>query len=171
MFYIDVLPPWKMCSDGAARHNGAGAGVVLYVPEKHILSYSCALTQLCSNNMAEYQVLILGLQMVIEMGIKDLYVYGDSHLVISQLLKEFGMKKDDIIPYHKHALRLLDRLETVKLEHVPRGANKMANALANLAATLAMRAEENNNVSVYRQWVVTPPDGDDEEEVKVMVDN
>jgi len=32
---------------------------------------------LCSNNVAEYQTLILGLQMALEMGIKDLDVYGD----------------------------------------------------------------------------------------------
>jgi len=42
--------------------------------------------------------------MVIKMVIKDLDVYGDSQLVINQLLKEFGVKKDDLIPYHKHAL-------------------------------------------------------------------
>ena len=39
--------------------------------------------QLCSNNMAEYQALILGLQMALEMGVKDLDVYGDSQLVIN----------------------------------------------------------------------------------------
>ena len=55
--------------------------------------------------MAEYQALILGLQMVIKMGIKDLDVYSDSQLVINQLLKELGVKKDDLISYHKHALR------------------------------------------------------------------
>jgi len=100
--------------------------------------------------MAEYQALILGLQMVIKMGIKDLDVYSDSQLVINQLLKELGVKKDDLISYHKHALRLLDRLETAKLEHVPWGANKMADALANLAATLALGVEKNINVLVCR---------------------
>jgi len=45
---------------------------------------------------------------------------------------------DDLIPHLKNALQLLDKLETVNLEHVPRTANKMANALENLAATLAL---------------------------------
>ena len=71
MFFIDILPPWKMYIDGAARRDGGGAGVVLVSPEKHILPYSFVLTQLCSNNVAEYQALKLGLQMAIEMGIKD----------------------------------------------------------------------------------------------------
>ena len=64
------------------------------------------------------------------------------------------MKKDDLIPHHMHTLQLLDRLETVKLEHVPRSANKIVDVLANLASTLALRAEDHINVSVCGQWVV-----------------
>jgi len=43
-----------------------------------------------------------------------------------------------LIPYHTQARQVLDRLCAVKLQHIPRSANKMANALANLAATLAL---------------------------------
>jgi len=50
-----------MYLDGVAQQDGAEAGVLLISPEKHILPYSFALTQLCSNNEAEYQALILGL--------------------------------------------------------------------------------------------------------------
>jgi len=88
VFVIDILPPWKMYFNGAAPQDGAGAGVVLVSPEKHILPYSFALTQLCSNDVAEYQALVLGLQMALEIGIKDLDVYGDSQLVINQLLEK-----------------------------------------------------------------------------------
>ena len=61
VFVIDILSPWKMYLDGVAQQDGAEAGVLLISPEKHILPYSFALTQLCSNNEAEYQALILGL--------------------------------------------------------------------------------------------------------------
>jgi len=132
--------------DGDARRNGAGAGIVFVSLEKHILF---GLTQLCSNNVAEYQALNLGHQMAIEMGIKDLNIYGDSQLVISQLLEEYKVKKEDLIPYHKHALRSLDRLDIVNLEHVPKGANKMVDALASLAATLALGQEEEMTIQVY----------------------
>jgi len=67
-----------MYFDGAAQQDSTGARVVHISPKKHILLYSFALTQLCSNNMAEYQALILGLQMAVEIGIKDLNVYSDS---------------------------------------------------------------------------------------------
>ena len=68
----------------------------------------------------------------------------------------------------KHALRLLDRLETIKLEHVLRGANRITDVLANLAASLVLGVKENIKVLVCGQWIVTPPDDDGEEEVKVV---
>jgi len=44
--------------------------------------------------------------MTIKMEIKDLDIYGDSQLVIKQLLKEYEVKKDDLVSWHKYALRL-----------------------------------------------------------------
>jgi len=75
--------------------------------------------------------------MATQMG-KDLNIYGDSQLFINQLLKEYEVQKEDLVPYHSHALWLLGRLDIVKLEHVPRSANKMADTLASLAATSAL---------------------------------
>ena len=106
--------------------------------------------------------------MAIEMGIKDLNIYGDSQLVISQLLEEYKVKKEDLIPYHKHALQLLDRLDIVKLEHVPRGANKMADALVILTTTLTLGAEEEMTIRVCSLWVVLPDEKDSKEDANVI---
>ena len=78
MFFIDILPPWEMHFDGVVRWDGIGAGVVFVSLEKYILLYSFVLTHLCSNNVVEYQALNLGVQMAIEMGIKDFNIYSDS---------------------------------------------------------------------------------------------
>jgi len=75
------------------------------------------------------------------MRIKDVDVYGDFQLVINQLLKELKVKENDFIPHNKNAWQLLDKLETVKLEHVARSGSKMTDTLASLAATLALRVE------------------------------
>jgi len=144
-----------MYFDDAARQDGTGARVVVISLKKHILSYLSALTQLCSNDMAEYQALILGLQMAVEISIKDLDVYGDSQLATNQLLEEYKIKKKDLIPYHTQALQILDKLDTIKLEYIPRSTNKMADALINLAATLALGAEEDMTIPVCGKWVVT----------------
>ena len=168
VFYIDILPPWEMYIDGAARRDGVGAGVVFVSPEKPILPYSFVLTQLCSKNVAEYQALNLGLQVAIEMGITNLNVYEDLQLVINRLLNGYEVKKEDRVLSHKQALRLLNKLDIVKLEHVPRSANKMADALASLAATLTLGAEGEMTIPVCNRWVVPLDDEDSEEDVNMI---
>jgi hypothetical protein len=52
---------WQMYFDGACRKSGAGAGVVFVTPDEAILPYSFTLTSAVSNNVAEYEALIIGL--------------------------------------------------------------------------------------------------------------
>ena len=88
-----------MFFDGAACQEGAGAGVVFVSPHRQILLYLFLLSELWSINVAEYQVLIIGLQMAIEMGISQLEIFGDSKLIINQILEQYDVKKEDLIPY------------------------------------------------------------------------
>ena len=107
VFFIDILPPQEMYFDAAAKHDSAGARVLFVSLEKHVLTYSFVLTQLRSNDVAEYEELILGFQMGIKIGIKDLDIYGDSQLAIEQLLEEYEIKKDDLVSYHKYVIARL----------------------------------------------------------------
>ncbi|XP_074283593.1 uncharacterized protein LOC141608135 [Silene latifolia] len=141
IFYVDVLPPWHMYFDGAVRQDRAGAGVVFVSPQNRLMPYSFTLTQLCTTNMADYQARILGLQMAVEIGVRDMDIYGDSELVVNQVLSEYEVKKEDLISYHQRALQLLNELDIIQVGHVPRSSNKLPDALANLAATLALGAE------------------------------
>ncbi|XP_074293723.1 uncharacterized protein LOC141620863 [Silene latifolia] len=152
-----------------ARKDGAGAGVVFVTPQNHLMPYSFTLTQLCSNNMAEYQALILGLQMAIEIGVRDMDINGDSKLVVNQVLGEYEVKKEDLIPYHQRALQLLNQLEDIHVGHVPRSANKLADALANLAANLALGAEESMQVPVCNRWVVSLLQGEENVDTTNMI--
>jgi len=56
------------------------------------------------------------------------------------------------------AIWLINKLEIVKLEHIPKSANKMVEVLANLAVTLALGVEESTNVITCRHWIVAPLD-------------
>ncbi|KAM1506182.1 hypothetical protein ACFXTO_002081 [Malus domestica] len=154
VFCIDIFPTWTMFFDGSARVDGAGAGVVFMSPQRQVLPYSFQLSELCSNNVAEYQALILGLQMAINMEIAALEIYGDSKLIINQLLTEYEVRKDDLVPYFRLAMQLLQRFEAVTLEHVPRKENQMADALANLASSMALGEDEATNVPVCQRWVI-----------------
>ncbi|XP_030969578.1 uncharacterized protein LOC115989840 [Quercus lobata] len=164
VFYIEVMPPWMMFFDGATRQEGAGAGVVFVSPQRQILLYSFSLSELCSNNVAEYQALIISLQMAIEIGISQLEMLGDSKLFINQILKQYDVKKEDLILYCKYVKKLLANFEAITLEHIPRKENRQADALTNLATALALSQEETTKVAISQRWVVTLVVEEEEEE-------
>ncbi|KAA0025936.1 uncharacterized protein E6C27_scaffold34G002400 [Cucumis melo var. makuwa] len=83
IFFMEVMEPWTIYFDGVVRRSGARAGIVLISHEKHMLPYSFAIAELCSNNVAEYQALIIGLQMALEIGVSFIEIYGDSKLIIN----------------------------------------------------------------------------------------
>ncbi|KAM0971133.1 hypothetical protein PS1_019323 [Malus domestica] len=143
-----------MFFDGSARADRVRAGVVFMSPQRQILPYSFQLSELCSNNVVEYQALIIGLQMAINMEITTLEVYGYSKLIISQLLTEYEVRKDDLVPYFRLATQLLQKFEAVTLEHVPRKENQMADALANLASSMTLGEDEAADVPVCQRWVI-----------------
>ena len=73
---------WKMYFDGASNALGRGVGAVLISPEENHCPFTTKLSFDCTNNVAEYEACVLGLQAAIEKKIKSLKVYGDSALVI-----------------------------------------------------------------------------------------
>jgi ribonuclease HI len=62
--------------------TGAGTGLLFVSPLGEHMRYAVHLHFPASNNMAEYEALLCGLRIAIEMGIKRLDVRGDSQLVI-----------------------------------------------------------------------------------------
>ena len=76
IFYVDVLPSWVMFFDGSALYAGTSACVVSVLPQRQILPYSFVLSERCSNNVAKYQALIIGLQMAIKMKVTSLEICG-----------------------------------------------------------------------------------------------
>ncbi|XP_071926069.1 uncharacterized protein [Coffea arabica] len=142
-----------MYFDGTAHHHGVGAGIVFVTLDGGILLYSFTLNQHCSNNVAEYQALIFGREIAVDMEQLELQIYGDSQLVVNQLLGRYEVKKSELIPYHKYTTRLMKRFGGVSIKHVPRRENKQADALAVLASSLAMPDHEIQS-HVYQKWVV-----------------
>ena len=124
MLFIEVPRPWKLFFDRAARKDGAGAGVILVTPEEEVLPYAFTLVENCSNNVAEYQALAMGLEMAMELNITRLKAFGDSKLIINQILALYEVKKPELLPYVNHVKKLLEWFDNVSLEHVPRKENR-----------------------------------------------
>ncbi|XP_019166707.1 PREDICTED: uncharacterized protein LOC109162459 [Ipomoea nil] len=157
---VEVLPSWKMYFDGAAHKEGAGAGVVFVTLEGEMLPYSFTLTERCSNNVAEYQALIFGLEIAADMKKLRVNIYGDSKLIINQVLGVYEVKKPELIPYNSYAKTLLHWLGDATMEHIPRKHNKQADALAALASTISHPIDE-ARLQVCQKWVVPPIFEDD----------
>ncbi|XP_070046490.1 uncharacterized protein [Nicotiana tomentosiformis] len=152
---IEVQPPWKMYFDGAAHRGGTGAGVVFVTSQGEVLPYSFTLTQLWSNNVVEYQALILGLEMAVEMKRLQLQVFGDSQLVINQLLGSYEVKKPELSLYHDYAKKVMGWVGDMTIQHLLRKENKKVDALATLASSLTL--PDQAQVTVCQKWVVLPP--------------
>ena len=76
---------WKMYFDGVTNQNGSGIGVLLISPKGAHIPFSGRLNFPTTNNATEYQACIMGLQAALGLGVKELEVYGDSVLIISQI--------------------------------------------------------------------------------------
>jgi hypothetical protein len=78
---------WTMYFDGSLIKIGAGAGLLFISPFGKHLRYVLRLHFLASNNVVEYEALVNGLRIAIELGVWCLDARGDSQLVIDQVMK------------------------------------------------------------------------------------
>ena len=76
---------WKMYFDGATNQNGSGTGVLLISLKGTHIPFSGKLNFPATNNAVEYEACILGLQAALGLEVKELEVYRDLALIISQI--------------------------------------------------------------------------------------
>ena len=132
--------------DGGSRRNPgpAGCGAALFATGSStpVATASAYLGEATSNE-AEYQGLIMGLQLALRHGVRAVLIRGDSKLVVSQLVGSWQVKKP-----HLAALldlvnaRLLPRIERWQAKHVRRESNAVADRLANEAMDKGARGAE-----------------------------
>jgi ribonuclease HI len=126
---------WRMYFDGSLKLQGAGAGILFIAPGGEQLKYALQLLFSASNNAAEYEALIHGLNIAISLGIKRLMVYGDSLVVISQINKKWDCLNDSMGKYCTAVQKLEDKFEGLEFHHVERDHNAVANALSKLGSS------------------------------------
>ncbi|PKI70964.1 hypothetical protein CRG98_008638 [Punica granatum] len=95
----------------------------------------------CTNNIAEYEACILGLQAAIDLKVKELKVFGDSMLTIFQTLKQWKMKDPKLVPCHEYLEELIENFEDISFTYTPRMKNQFADALATLASMVSITKE------------------------------
>ncbi|MGI8803224.1 MAG: ribonuclease HI family protein [Solirubrobacteraceae bacterium] len=125
--------------DGGSRGNPgpAAAGAVLRTPAGEVVAEASRTIGRATNNVAEYQALLLGLERARELGATEVDVINDSELIAKQVTGRYKVKHADMKPLHAEAREALDRFERWSIRSVPRAENAEADALVNAALDAA----------------------------------
>ncbi len=120
--------------DGASRGNPGPAAVGwVIVTSDGIVAEGGERIGETTNNRAEYDALIRGLEAARDYGLAAVDVRGDSELIVKQLRGEYDVSHPALKERRARALGLLESFERYSVAHVPREINDRADNLANEA--------------------------------------
>jgi ribonuclease HI len=122
-----------MYFDGSLMKTGAGAGLLFISPLGKHLRYVLRLHFPASNNMAEYEALVNGLRIAIELRVRCLDARGDSQLIIDQVMNSHCRDRK-MEAYCDEVWRLEDKFYGLELNHIARRYNETADELAKIAS-------------------------------------
>jgi ribonuclease HI len=126
---------WTIHCDGAWCHAGAGAAAVITSPigvkHRYAARLSFALeSDRCTNNIAEYEAVILGLRKLRALGVTTCIIRTDSKVVYGQVEKDYTTKDPALMQYLAATRSLERKFKGFTLQHVDRAKNEEADALA-----------------------------------------
>ncbi|XP_034679875.1 uncharacterized protein LOC117909936 [Vitis riparia] len=128
---------WQLYFDGAANQSRFGIGILLISPQGAHIPRSVRLVfsdhHRLTNNIVEYEACITGLEIALDLGIRQLEIHGDSNLVIQQTQGIWRTRDEKLKPYHAYLDLLMDGFDVLRYIHLPRVENQFADALAALA--------------------------------------
>ena len=121
---------WHMSFDGTTSKEGVGVGILIKPPigEPKLLSYKLYFK--CTNNMAEYEALILGLKALKDFQAQRINIQGDSDVIIKQVQGEYQTKNPRLRLYRNLVLYLIEEFKECKFTVIPRKENAEADPLA-----------------------------------------
>ena len=114
---------WSMHFDGASNQNGCGVGVILVAPDGSHIPISAKLQFNVTNNAAEYEACIMGLEAALTLGVQKLRVYGDSSLIINQISGKWIVRSESLAPYQSYLEKLSEQVEELRYTYLPREEN------------------------------------------------
>ncbi|XP_065007682.1 uncharacterized protein LOC135638490 [Musa acuminata AAA Group] len=134
------LEAWVLHVDGSANSKGVGAGLVLLAPDGRLFERSLRFGFQATNNKAEYEALVAGLRLALEMQVAAIHVLTDSQLVAEQLNGGYEAQDPTMAKYLAQVRNLTTKFPHFTLSNVPREENERAGALAKLASRPAPEA-------------------------------
>jgi ribonuclease HI len=148
-----------MFFDGASSSIGAGAGVVFKSPSQEIISLSYKLEFEVTNNVAEYEALVLGLRAAKEMGIREIAVFGDAELVVQQVKSAYQARHPRLKNYRNEVWDLIDSFFLAfNISFIPREENTPADFQAFSASLFEAPALPTDRSQVEIRYRPSVPD-------------
>ncbi|KAI8571794.1 hypothetical protein RHMOL_Rhmol01G0146700 [Rhododendron molle] len=135
---IVVEDVWTLYFDGAANQKGFGIGVLLIMPEGYYIPLAFKLNFDVTNNQAEYEVCIVGMEAALTLDVEKLEVISDSNLVVSQANGDWKVREEKLKPYHQDLEKLIPHFNKVTFTHIPHLKNQFTDALATLASMVEL---------------------------------
>ncbi|MBU0516005.1 MAG: ribonuclease HI family protein [Proteobacteria bacterium] len=122
-------------TDGASRGNPgpAGAGAVLKDESGQVVATAKRFLGRMTNNQAEYQALLLGLDLALKARTSWLDIRLDSELLVKQLSGQYRVKNTGLAILHGRVKDKLNDLSAYDILHIRRELNAEADRLANEA--------------------------------------
>jgi ribonuclease HI len=129
---------WAMYFDRSVCGDGCSIGILLVSPRGATYSFSIRLPATCpatcTNNLAEYEAVHKGMELLREAGAEAVEVFGDSKLVISQLTEEYRCESELLFPLWIQCQELIAQFRYINFYWILRARNAEANDLAQLAS-------------------------------------
>ena len=134
----EVLGQWSIHTDGSSNRHVGGAGVVVRTPE---IECMIRLDFPITNNKAEYEALVAGLDLAKAADAENMVVHCDSQVITSQINGDYECKNERMKKYLEEVKNRISSLK-VKFVQIPREENECADRLAKAASAKFMIVSE-----------------------------
>ncbi|GKV02679.1 hypothetical protein SLEP1_g15077 [Rubroshorea leprosula] len=125
---------WTLYVDGSFNSKGSGVGAVLTRPDSFRSEHALKFNFEATNNVAEYEALLLGLCLVAELKVKRLQIYSDSQLVVNQINSMCEVIDPTLAKYVTAVSELKNHFKKFQLTKISRAENEHVDSLSKLAS-------------------------------------
>ncbi|XP_019450697.1 PREDICTED: uncharacterized protein LOC109352965 [Lupinus angustifolius] len=143
---------WTIFVDGSSNPRGSRAGILLEDGQGMTIEHSLTFTFPTSNNQAEYEACIAGLQLAKQVGAHKVLICSDCQLAVSQITCAYQTKDALLGKYLLKVKELMADFSEPTIQHVPHESNARADILSKLASTKCL----GNNQFVVQGTVYHP---------------
>ena len=133
---------WVIYIDSSSIKKNGGVGVLLMTPDREELSSFLRLEFRTTNNEAEYEAVIAGLRMALELGAKFVKIRSDSQVIVGHIRGKFEAKGERMKMYLSKVQHMQSSFQKFCITKIPREENEKADRLARMASTKNVEIEE-----------------------------